>query len=413
MKVILPHGVDSPIQNRVKQLTLSRVALAPPDMIEMDLSSIDASSPLFFNMVHDKPLDLSSVPVISDRFAERRLGAIQWIMALNMWTMFNLAAIPLGSIYPVVPLTGSMKPWTSVPNPSVMALSVKILLLAVRIMDKFFAAGASKLSAQRCLNFNVWKDCEFTSAEDDMLLIYTSVCYVLACKMEMSESAPRMTEIYQLLQSWNASEGLLTGLSSLAEMVSGAKTTEVKEVGAVVLAKLYKAEVLVLQECEWRLGLITAMDVLDEVQRETCDDPTFLPLQSLAISTVIRMTLDARFVYHPACSATRLALCAMADAQLAVDVATPPTVSRHSRINKKLCVSDLSLEPQEDVGMSRIVVKQEDVGMSRIVVKQEDVGMQDSSLLSGAYGQCEMDPGLSDVVGCFLKKRKITRGGSE
>jgi hypothetical protein len=391
MNLVPTHGVhcSSSLKTKIMELTLSGFHSTPSNGLEMDLGSVEADSPLFFNLTHDNPLDLRLVPVISDRFNERRLGAIKWIMALNMWAMFNLASIPLDAIYPSISQSGDMKPWSMVPNPSVVNLSIKTLLLAVRIMDKFFVAGASASSRQRGLNFNVWKDAVFTEAEDTALLMYSAVCYVLACKMEMSESAPRMVEIYQLMKSWDVNEGLLKGLLPFADMVSSAKTDEVKQIGRVLLARLYASEVMVLQECEWGLGLTTALDVLSEIERETCDDPAFLQVRSLAISNSIRLTMDARYVYNAGFSATRLALCAISEAQLVVDVATPPQ-PRHSRLTKKHCGSSGGLSPAFDEFTEDNPCWRE---------------MDPDALDVGGVG--EMDPGLRDVVERYLKKQRV------
>ena len=407
------NACDSSLKTQIMNLTLSHpIAAGSPSRpisdsaMVTDLQSIDSDSPLFFNLMHDRPFDMTDVPLIGEHFKERRLAAIKWTMGLNMWTSYNLAAIPLLSIYPAVPLTGSLQQWSAVPNPTVVDQSTRTFMLAVRILDKFFIAGASASSRQRSLNFNVWKDKPFTPDEDDALLIYTACCFVLACKMEMSESAPRMVEIYQLMENWKGGGSHFKGLPSFADLMSTAKTSE--KTGSVVIAQLYVAEVLVLQDCEWGLGMITPMHVLDEVQKETCDDPNFLLVWSLSISNAIRLSMDTRYVYNAACSQTRLALCAMAEAQLVVDNATPPT---QRRINKKRRSSSEApgLFDNKQGGDTIIppAAATPSVAALACPIKQTPQSASDTTMSGGGCGG--MDPGLRDVVGCFLKKQRILR----
>ena len=386
MQTILRHG--SSIKSRIEGMTLAgmmqyctetkmespRIEInmeSPCSVIKMDwpyseqdmssvprtidMKFVDKDGPLYFNMMHDKPLDVHLIPVIGEAFIYRRLGSLKWLSALHTWTMMNLAGIPMCAIYPKKFLPSCMNPKSSVPNPAIMGVSIKTHMLAIRIMDKFFAAGASVSSRQRCLNFNVWKEEAFSALENDALIIYTAVCYVIACKMEMSEAAPRMVEVYDLIKHWERAEVAMNGSESSSEWTSKTPVADDDSDGRrrVVLEKLYAAEVLVLQECDWSVGMITAMHVIEEVSKEKCDDPNFLQFRSLAIENAMCTMMDAKYVYAKGCSATGIALSAMSDTQLEIDAfSTPPTQRRGKRSHKKMRLS-LCKETEDEALLER------------------------------------------------------------
>jgi hypothetical protein len=303
----------------------------PLCMEEKTMVQSDVDPP-YFPQRPGHTLDLRHVEKITPEFDKRRLGGIHFLCAANIEINHTMCQVPLASIYPKEFLITTRKNFSSsAPNPSLMANSVRTTLSAIMIMDKFFAAGASASSQQRLLHFNVWKTKGegFNDSDRDALLIYAAVCYVIACKIEM-QFAPTMIEMYHMLRGWDN----FTGASPLGKDSSG----KAKHDNAYIrkfLKRLYAAELLVLDECKWIVYFLTPIDVIEEMTKETCDDPNFMQLRMLTISSVMCMFMDSKKIYNKNCSTVALAVAAMSEAQLELeDTSTPPTQRRQNKKRK-------------------------------------------------------------------------------
>ena len=385
------------LKTQIDKLTLSSGGFSPADVYTLDLSVLDPDGPLYHNAKYDRPLDVGHVTVITDMFNQRRLGAVRFIMELNAWVMENLGSVPKDAIYPNPSLS-------SASNPAVVDMSIDTFLLAVRIMDKFFAAGASVSSLQRALSFNVWKECEFSPEENDTLLVYASMCLMISCKVLCSVNAPRFSEIAQLIQDWKhkSTGGLFPETT--------AKKLDSKAGDCLELNRLKAAERLVVDECGWGLTMITAMDVINEAAKESVDDPRFQQLKTLSVANAIRLTFDAKFVYSATTSTTRIAVLAISEAQLTLaDIhATPPTCIR----NKKRSIADVEepcVSPAGTVPCKAMQVDTPSVSPANTVPCNALNGMHGEAML---MRWVQIDAALCDVVQRFLQTHNPFEGGS-
>ena len=171
-----------------------------------------------------------------------------------------------------------------------------------------------------------------------------------------------------------------------------------------------------LQECEWIVYFLSPIDVIEEMTKETCDDPNFSQLRMLTISSVMCMFMDSKKIYNKNCSTVALAVAAMSEAQLELeDMSTPPTRRRQIKKRKSPFGQDDEERTDDDVHNNDIRLKQPCLNKKNVlpgkvpcdalppakVVTPEIKVDENEKLLQGFLLG---DPDLNDLVSVFRQR---------